>query len=37
MRNMKKQGNLIPPKVNNSTIINSNDNEVDEIPKNSKE
>jgi hypothetical protein len=29
---------ITPPKVNNSTIMNTNDNEVDEIPNmNSKE
>jgi hypothetical protein len=33
-RNMKK-GNMTPPKVNNSTIIDYNDSEVDEISRNS--
>jgi hypothetical protein len=31
---MKTQGNIIPPKVNISTIMESNDSEVDEISDN---
>jgi hypothetical protein len=31
---MKKQGNTSPPKVNNSTIKDLNDGEVDEISNN---
>jgi hypothetical protein len=33
-RNTKKQGNMTPPKVNYSIIMDSNDNEVDEISDN---
>jgi hypothetical protein len=29
---MEKQGNIISQKVNNSTTMDSNDSEVDEIP-----
>jgi hypothetical protein len=32
----QKQGNMIPTKVNNSTVIDTNDSEVDENSKNSK-
>jgi hypothetical protein len=35
-RNMNKQGNMTLSKLNNSTVTNFNDSEVDEIPKNSK-
>jgi hypothetical protein len=30
---MKKQGNTIPPTINNSTATNTNDSEVDDISK----
>jgi hypothetical protein len=29
-RNMRKQGNMTPPRVNNSTVRDTNDSEVDE-------
>jgi hypothetical protein len=32
---MKKEGNMTSPKVNIPTIKDTNDSEVDEIPKNS--
>jgi hypothetical protein len=32
----EKQGNMTPPKVNNSAMMVSNDSEVVEISKNSK-
>jgi hypothetical protein len=31
---MKKKSNMIPPKVCNSTIMDTNDSEVDETPEN---
>lgn len=36
---MKKKGNMTPPEVNNPALMDTNDNEVDEIPdkKKSKE
>jgi hypothetical protein len=34
-RNMKKQGNMTPPKLNHITVTNSN-SEVDETTKNSR-
>jgi hypothetical protein len=39
IRTMIKQGNMTPPKVNTTTITDSNDHEVDEISdkKKSKE
>jgi hypothetical protein len=36
-RNMKKQGNMTPSKVNTSTMMDSNDSEVNEISQDSKE
>jgi hypothetical protein len=32
--NMKKEGNISPPKVNNSTIKDLNNSEMDEISNN---
>jgi hypothetical protein len=29
IRNTKKQGNMTPPKLNNSTVTNTNDSEVE--------
>jgi hypothetical protein len=34
---LKNQGNMTPPKINNSIITDSNCGEVDEISENSKE
>jgi hypothetical protein len=36
MRNMKKWGNITPPKLNNFIVTNANDKEMDEITKNWK-
>jgi hypothetical protein len=37
IRNMENEGNTTPSKLNNSTVTESNDTEVDELSKNSKE
>jgi hypothetical protein len=37
MRKMKKKDSMTPQKVNNSIILDSNNNEVHKIPENSKE
>jgi hypothetical protein len=35
-RNMRKQCNMLSPKVNNATITNTKDTEEEESPKNTK-
>lgn len=37
IRNMKNQGNMTLLKITNSAVMDSNENELDEISENSKE